>query len=176
MNPPRFLFIVTGSQGAGKTSFCADIISEAQKAGWRTAGLLSRAVFDGSQRTAINAEDIATGQTRRLAIRSEGHPAAIGCWIFDEDTLSWGNTVLKNSLPCDLLVIDELGPLEFDQGLGWQEGFAALDAEQYAIAMVVVRPKLLGQALLRWSKAYIIEIETPEESVEKARILSRQLF
>lgn len=176
VNEP-LLFIVTGSRGAGKTTFCASLARAAQAAGWHTAGLISHAVFSGSLRTSIQAEDLATGGTRTLATRKETEPApGSSMWKFDEQTLRWGNAVLKASAPCDLLVVDELGPLEFEQNRGWLEGLAALDARQYAAAFVVVRGELLPQALLRWPDARIIEIDTPEDSAEKARILSGQLF
>ena len=61
--------------------------------------------------------------------------------------LIWGNHVLSNSTPCDLLVVDELGPLEIDRGTGWQAGLAAVDSKEYAVAVVVVRAELLGRIL-----------------------------
>jgi nucleoside-triphosphatase len=175
--PAPLLFIVTGSRGAGKTTFCASLVRAAQEAGWRAAGVLSHAVFNGSQRSAIQVEDIATGQVRQLAIRSIDKPTpGTREWKFDPEVVAWGNSALSASIPCDLLVIDELGPLEFEHGTGWQAGLAAVDAGQYAISIIVVRSELLGEALLRWEEAHLIEIDTPEDSKEKAHILSNQLF
>jgi nucleoside-triphosphatase len=171
------LFIVTGSRGAGKTTFCASLVRAAREAGWRTAGLLSHAVFSGSLRTAIEAEDLTTGEIRPLAVRSPDQPTPGSReWQFDRETIAWGNRVLAASTPCDFLVVDELGPLEFERESGWQAGLAAVDSRQYAIAIVVIRAELLGEALLRWTEANVIEIDTPEESTEKARILAEQLF
>jgi nucleoside-triphosphatase len=173
------LFLVTGSRGAGKTTFCDHLVQAARGAGWRAGGLISHAVFEGTQRTAIDTEDLRSGETRRLAVAAaHGEPVTPGSqrWQFDPAALEWGDQVLAASTPCDLLVVDELGPLELERGEGWQAALAAIDAQQYAIAVVVVRAELLGEALLRWGEANLVEIDTPEDSAHKARVLSRQLF
>lgn len=175
-SPAPLLFLVTGSLGAGKTTFCRHLVEAAREAGWRTAGLLSHPVFEGSEKIAIDAEDLETGETRRLAARSDTPTPGTRHWKFAEPTLAWGNHVLTACIPADLLVIDELGPLEFERETGWQAGLAAVDSRQYAVAIVVVRPELLGEALLRWDEANLVEIDTREDSEYKARILAGQLF
>lgn len=171
------LFIITGSRGAGKTMLCAHLVHAAQEAGWRAAGLLSHAVFSGSQRSAIEVEDIATGQRIQLAVRVTENPTpGTREWKFSPEAIAWGNGVLKASTPCDLLVVDEFGPLEFERGSGWQEGLLAVDSGHYAICIIVIRAELLGEALLRWGEANLVEVETPEDSQEKSRILAEQLF
>lgn len=173
------LYIITGSRGAGKTTFCQAVVNKAREAGLKTAGLLSLPVFEGQYRTAIEAQDMKTGEKRTLATRSEPGEAEgmhTKHWKFDPEVLTWGNRVLENSTPCDFLLVDELGTLEFEYDRGWQSAFEAVDSRQYAVAMVVIRSELLGEALVRWPHAYIVEIETPDDSREKARILSQQLF
>ncbi len=177
MTPPSpLLFIITGSQGAGKTTFCDLIIQSAREAGWKPAGLLSRPIIEGAQRTAIQAEDLRGGESRRLAVRSDEPSLWSKHWKFDPSALEWGDQILAASTPCDILVVDELGPLELERGGGWQSGLAAVDSGQYAIALVVVRAELLGEALLRWGEANLVEIDTPEDSAYKARVLSEKLF
>jgi nucleoside-triphosphatase THEP1 len=167
-NVQPVLFLITGSRGAGKTTFCDRLVKAAREAGWKTAGLLSRPVFEGAQRAAIEAEDLRTEETHRLATRSDQPTPGLKHWQFDPSAIVWGNRVLASSTPCDLLVVDELGPLEFER--------AAIDSRQYAIALVVIRAELLGDALLRWGEANLVEIDTPEDSAYKAHVLARQLF
>jgi nucleoside-triphosphatase len=174
--PIPLLFLVTGSQGAGKTTFCDRIIHAAREAGWKPAGLLSRPIFEGAQRTAIQAEDLRGGKSRRLAVRSDTPTPGLKHWLFDSSALQWGDQILAASTPCDILVIDEIGPLELERGVGWQSGLAAVDSGQYAIALVVVRAELLGEALLRWPNCNLVEIDTPEDSEYKAKVLADQLF
>jgi nucleoside-triphosphatase len=178
-HPPK-LYIITGSRGAGKTSFCQAMAGAARSAGWQVAGIISNPVFEGSHRTQIVAEDLRSGQTRLLATRREtdqaDQPLATRNWQFDPQAIAWGSAVLSTSLPSDLFIVDELGTLEFERDQGWQAGLLALDSQRYTLALVVVRPELLGEALMRWENAYIIEIDTPEDSQEKARQLSALLF
>jgi nucleoside-triphosphatase len=170
------LFVVTGSRGAGKTSFCANLTNAAREAGWQVTGLLSHPVFEEGTRVAIQAEDLSSGERRQLAVRSETPTPGSNHWQFDRDTLTWGSAVLQAAVPAELLMIDELGPLEFDHDSGWQAGLEAVDSGQYEIAFVVVRAEMLGYAMLRWSDANIVEIDTPEESRAKAKIIAEQLF
>jgi nucleoside-triphosphatase len=175
--PEPILFIITGSRGAGKTTFCARLAKAARAAGWAVKGLLSHAVYEGSLRTAIDAEDLTQGEIQRLAVRSDDAPTpGSRHWKFDAGVLAWGNAILAASTPTDLLVIDELGPLELERERGWGNGLAAIDSRHYAIALVVIRSELIGEALNRWGEAYMVEIDTPEDSEEKARVLSEQLF
>ena len=54
--------------------------------------------------------------------------------------MDWGNQTLNTSTPCDVLVVDELGPLEFERGIGLQNGFTAIDSRNFDFALVVIRP------------------------------------
>ena len=47
-------------------------------------------------------------------------------------------------------MIDELGPLEFRGEGGFLAGFQAIAAQQYRLALVVVRPELIDIARERW--------------------------
>ena len=174
------LYIITGSRGAGKTTFCQTLVRAARAAGWQVAGLISNPVYESTRRTQIMAEDLRSGETRLLATRKDPDQPVQGIatrnWLFDPKTIGWGNTVLNNSLPADLFVMDELGTLEFERQQGWQAGLTAIDSRRFTIALLVMRPELLGDALQRWPDSYIVEIETPEDLEQKAKILAIQLF
>lgn len=170
------LFIITGSQGAGKTSLCARLVEAAREAGWKTAGILSNPVFDGSLPAAIDAEDLHSGEIHRLATRSEDPTPGLKHWKIEDAAIHWGNQVFSTSTPVDLLVVDELGPLEFERGSGWQAGITAINSKKYAIAIAVVRAEMLGEALIRWPQANIVEVDTPEDSAYKAQVLAESLF
>lgn len=179
-SPSARTYIITGSRGAGKTHFCQQLALAARRAGLDVAGVLSLPVFDGVMRVQIVVEDLRSGQTRLLATRKSPEQPGSGIatlnWQFDSQGMAWGRRVLAEALPSDVLIVDELGPLEFEREQGWLSGLAAVDSQQYSVALVVVRPELLGNALLRWPEAYIVEIDTPEDSQEKAQQLARLLF
>ena len=62
----------------------------------------------------------------------------------------------------ELLIIDELGPLEFVDKGGLQKAFEILDSNRYEKAIVVVRPSLLDQATSIWPSAEVIHIPERE--------------
>ncbi|MEA4909911.1 MAG: DUF2478 domain-containing protein [Chloroflexi bacterium] len=178
MNAP--IWLITGDRGAGKTTLCRMLIDAAHRAGWRVGGLLSPPVLEGRERVAIDVEDLRKGERRRLAsLAQPGTPGEVHTcrWAFDAATLAWGDQALRQALPCDLLVIDELGPLEFERGQGWTSAFAALEhAGAYRMALVVVRPELLAAARRRWPQAEILTLMAVEQTPSLAASLEREFF
>jgi len=81
-------------------------------------------------------------------------------WKIHSQSIPWGNDVLAKSLPCDVLIIDEIGYLEFEENSGWDKSFEILEEKQFGIAFVVVRESLVGAALSHWEKAKLIEIKS----------------
>jgi nucleoside-triphosphatase THEP1 len=167
--------LVTGERGVGKTTFCRLLVEAARSArpGIAVAGILSlKALVEGAE-AAIEAIDVASGQRRRLAVRRRETDAADGPsttrWQFTAAALAWGDTVLRAATPCELLVVDELGPLELERGEGWRSGLAAVDSGAYRDAFVVVRPELLDQVRRRWPHAFVIRIESADRAAAAAR-------
>lgn len=139
------IVILTGESGSGKTTICTQIAALARARGLKVAGVLTPPRLAGGCRVGLDVEDIRTGECRPLAERvsvTDG-PATEG-WHFHIDGLAWGTMVLRDATPCDVLVIDELGPLELVQGQGWAMSLDLLRASRFRLALVVVRPALLS--------------------------------
>jgi nucleoside-triphosphatase len=173
------LVVVSGWRGCGKTTFCEKCAGIAQAAGWRVAGLLSPAVFHDGNKTGIDVIDLGSGERRRLA-RLPGNedgnaPFRTTGWVFDPDQMRWGNEILAGIEGCDLLVVDELGPLELLNDQGWTAGLAALDGGHYRAALAVVRPELLDTARRRWHPR-LLWIKEPRQAENKAVRLMRRFL
>jgi hypothetical protein len=52
-----------------------------------------------------------------------------------------------------------VGPLELEEGYGYQEALRLLDEGRYRAALVVVRPALLALARVRWPQAQVLDLE-----------------
>lgn len=152
--------IISGEIESGKTSYCMELATILKAQGWDVRGIVSPAVFDGDTKIAIDAMDLLTSEQRRLAdLRSDTSPTPgpmTKLWAFNLETIAWCNDVLVRSTPCDLLMVDELGPLEFEQGSGLLQGLNALESRAYRHAIVVVRSHLVEEARSRWPDAVII--------------------
>jgi len=168
-NQPHSLLLITGDSGMGKTTWCQQGRDLAQAHGWRVGGLLSIPVMAGVQKVAIDLLDVATGEQRpfaklshplgaRTACPPPDHHVTTGRWLFDPSVLTWGNEVLSRITAVDLLIIDELGPLEFEQRGGLQAAFDLIAAGDYRMAAVVIRPSLIPRAQRRWPEAKIVSV------------------
>jgi nucleoside-triphosphatase THEP1 len=170
LNEP-IITIVSGDIESGKTSYCNNVATELDERGWDVRGVISPAVFDGETKIAIDAVDISTAEQRRLADLRSNNTSTSGPttkrWAFYAETIDWCNDVLKRSTPCDLLVVDELGPLEFEQSSGLLEGLVAVDTRLYQHAIVVVRSHLLDQARSRWPEAETTTVNPSDPSTFK---------
>ena len=146
--PP--IVVVTGELGCGKTTVCGRVVALARAQGMVVAGVLTLARFADGLKAGLDVEDLRTGRRRLLAERDcpSGGPQT-GMWHFYADGLSWGEEALSRTAPCDLLIVDELGPLELIQGQGWTVGLDVLLAGGYRLALAVVRPALLPCFLAR---------------------------
>ncbi len=156
----QVLTVLTAPSGAGKTTFCAKFVAQARQAGLSTGGFICPAVFEGGKKTGIDMLNVATGERRRLGMRScDKGEITVGCWHMDKSVLAWGNEIIAALKDEDVIIIDELGPLELEEGHGYQAAMQLLDEGRYRMALAVVRPALLLLAWLRWPQARILELE-----------------
>lgn len=120
--------------------------------GHSCAGLLTLRE-DGEHRVVV---DVQTGLRRRLTL--PGPPGIpVGRFFFDPEVLAWGAEVLARRVPCDLLVVDEVGPLELGGG-GWAVGLDVLRSGDFRLGLAVVRPELLAEVQARLPGAQSVEV------------------
>jgi len=163
--------LLTGERQVGKTTVCRQVAELARELGYNPAGVLAPAllgkdglpvayhalmVADGEQRPLAWANgDLGKGnlqpETRNLKL-SKGGPHT-SRYSFDADVLSWviGRLQRAISQGCDLLIMDEIGPLELEQGKGLAPILSDLSAGGLPPLLLVVRPELVAQLRRRLS-------------------------
>jgi nucleoside-triphosphatase THEP1 len=150
------LIFITGKSGAGKTAWCQELIRQSQSAGLIPVGLISPAVFQSGFKVGIDLIDIRTGERRHLAVKKEQNTPIDQAgletpgWRFNSQVLAWGDGVLDRLQHPNLLILDELGPLELLENVGLTAGLRLIDGRRYRMACVVIRPTLLPAAQERW--------------------------
>ena len=110
--------LVVGEPGSGKTSWCREYVDEQRKRGATVGGILCPAIEKKGQRVGTNALDLLTGQEIPFA-RLSGHRSfkageKIGDYTISRDGILFACGAIQRAVEssCDLVVIDEVGPLE----------------------------------------------------------------
>ncbi len=140
--------LVVGEPGSGKTSWCREYINRRRESGSSVGGILSPSIEKQGQRVGSNAIDLLTGQevpfARLSRYRSFKAGEKIGNYTISRDGIIFACDAIKRAVEsrCDLVVIDEVGPLE----LG---GKGLMPAVELALAsavdvLMVVRSSLKG--------------------------------
>jgi len=168
------IWIITGPREVGKTRFCTNLVARAREESLCIEGVICPAGYAGKEKISIEIENLKTREQNRLARvkNDETDGLCTDHWIFDPVVMEWGNQIFDQTEACDLLVVDELGPLEFKRGEGWQKALMALDKGNFKTAIVVIRPELLEAACSRWPNSKVIEIPSglTDQAEEKFQI------
>ncbi len=146
--------LLTGERGAGKTQLCQQVVGQARQFGYSCAGVLSPAIILQGEKVGLRLADAATGEERLLAEADRaGGEVRWGRYRFVRATLEWAAELLRGATPCDLLVVDELGPLELKLGQGLVAALGVLEEGAFSLALVVVRPELVDDVRERLRSA-----------------------
>jgi nucleoside-triphosphatase THEP1 len=141
--------LLTGERQVGKTTICKQVAELACGLGYNPAGVLTPVVLDEDGFPAIRYALMVSDGQQRLLARANGDLGGprTSRYSFDEDVLSWviGRLRAAISQGCDLLIVDEIGPLELEQGRGLAPILTDLSAGKLPPLLLVVRPELMGQ-------------------------------
>jgi len=136
------LVVVTGGHDAGKSFFCMRVVRAARRRGLTVGGLIThKLIVEGEEVRYV--EDIGSGEYRVLyrcrpdAGPSQRRPAP--------ETVRWADDALEAAAESDLLVLDELGPLELYSREGWEAALPVLERRTDRLTLVVVGDGLLGR-------------------------------
>jgi nucleoside-triphosphatase THEP1 len=131
--------IITGETGIGKTTVCTKLIELGKTYGIRISGILGIKRADGTRMV----EDIATGEREKLAVPVDNQDGMVGSGFkFMEEGIRFGNRVIEDSGKKDVVLIDEIGPLEM-KGMGFSAYSTLLDSKSPARCLLIIRKKIL---------------------------------
>lgn len=144
--------LVAGRVGVGKTTVCQRLAALMRERGWRVGGILTPAIYDErGRKSGIAIVDLHTGRREVLARVGDdlGGPR-IGPYSFAAEALAWGCRLLEEAWQggFDLVIVDEIGPLELDRGEGFISALHALEGGVVPRTLAVVRDTCL-EALQR---------------------------
>jgi nucleoside-triphosphatase THEP1 len=157
------ILILTGSVQSGKTRFLAGILAGLDKATTGLSGFLSPAVYEGGR---LIGYDLAVlgGEKPAPYLRRQGEPEweRVGPYFLIPDALREARRIIRESRPGDLLVVDEVGPLELGGGGIWEPLGAVLNSPGRS-SLLVVRASCLEplRARLGGRPVKVFSVEEP---------------
>ncbi|MGQ9517294.1 MAG: nucleoside-triphosphatase [Anaerolineae bacterium] len=167
------IILLTGTRRVGKSTVCQRLVEEGRRRGKRLGGFISPAVFnDRGEKIGADLQDVRTGEARRQysteAEKGRAGPQ-IGPFTMDERVLKWGIHLVEEALRAgdDLVMIDEIGPLELLRGEGFAPLLSTLEDFPTALVLIVVRPELvkaLQKRLAGMGHAPIVLFTVTEEN------------
>ena len=128
---------VTGSPGVGKSTLVAKVTSGTKL---RVGGVLARDRRYKDRRTGFELLDLSTGMVGILADESGDGPQLGKYRVHLDDLDRIGAQAVENALGCDLIVVDEVGPME-------------LSSHRFVLAVekAIASPKPMLVVLHEWS-------------------------
>ncbi len=162
------IFIITGTQGSGKTTFLSKLITYLNAEGISIGGFIAHGFWKDNIRDCFELEDLQTG---KKIILSQTKP--IDGWekfrrfYFNPEGFGFGEKILSpdNLINTKLIAIDEIGPFEL-QGKGWRKAIDKLLKETTIPMIWVCRESILKELIAEFDlqnyHMYFISKETPE--------------
>jgi nucleoside-triphosphatase THEP1 len=140
------IIALSGISGSGKTHLCHQIHQQLSEQGVDVAGIICPPFFENGIKIRIMVRNLRSGREKILAgIEKKNSVVNTGKWYFSDEGWEHGLTAMQQALPCDVLIIDEIGPIEIQRSGGWSHAFDLLRGDQYRKALVTIRPELLDR-------------------------------
>jgi nucleoside-triphosphatase THEP1 len=146
------ILIVSGKVHTGKTTFVSILAEVLKRDRLTLAGFICPGSFSGGRRSAYTLVDLDDGTGYPFATTEEREG-----WIrfrrffFNPEALKQGERIIMKGLEkgADLLVLDEVGPLELEGG-GWSRLLGSLKKEERVMQLWVARESILEDLCRRW--------------------------
>jgi nucleoside-triphosphatase THEP1 len=143
------VILLTGEKKIGKSTLCRKVCDWVRARGYKPAGIVCPALYDSDKRKrGFMAEDVRTGRQWVLGTRERKLSGQVyGPYTFSRSGLQRAVHTLKRAPKkgYDLLVLDEVGPLEMERGEGFRSALDMLKGQKYVNLLIVVRPSLIEE-------------------------------
>ncbi len=166
----QHLIIVSGPINSGKTTYLHHLIEYYEQQGLCVGGVTAEALYAGGRKSGYDVRDVRTGAQTALVRSAEATPdpherlQRVGRFYILESGLEFTKKVLAAGLGCDLLCLDEVGPLEMEGG-GHLPALRMLLTEYHGTLLLVAREAVVA-ALTDQAREYGWELVSRYSGVD----------
>ncbi|HHH52582.1 MAG TPA: hypothetical protein ENK91_02905, partial [Bacteroidetes bacterium] len=152
-NNENKLTIISGDVRSGKTTYLKNLINKVKlnDPGIKIGGIIAHGIDKNGERLGFEIEDIMSGDKIVLCDNQpEKGDIKYGRFYFKKAGFDFGHRALQKAIDeCEILIIDEIGPLEL-KGQGWFEDIEKAMEKENLDMYWVVRKSLLEKVLKMW--------------------------
>jgi len=155
MEDPEYhhhITLLTGRVQGGKTTQATLLVNRLVNEGFNVMGFLCPGTFSSGVRSAFSLVNIKTGD--RIPMGSVEEPEG---WVpyrrfhFNPEAFRLGSTWIRDckTKEPDLVVIDEVGPMELEE-MGWWEILQFLCNQKELVQLWIVREHIIQEVAVKW--------------------------
>lgn len=152
-----FRIAITGAPGSGKSTVCRSVLKHLT---CTYGGMTSADIREKGMRVGFEIRDIATGKNGILAHKQGSGPRMGSYHVNLEDLNNIGVAAIRKAMNSDLIVIDEIAPMEFRSPEFVKAVREALDSDRNML--VVLHQKSNHPVADRIRKEFMVYSVTPE--------------
>lgn len=150
MASKKRIFLITGGPGIGKTTVVSKTVTALKARGLAVGGMISQEARDCCTRKGFEVIDVATGKNGWLAHVDQKTGPQVGKYHVNLSDLEriGVKAIASATKDCDVVVVDELGPMELFSNKFKQAVQAAMESGKVVLAVVHAKAKdpLIEQA------------------------------
>lgn len=160
------VFIITGVQGSGKTTFLQTIVEKLKSKGLVVGGFLAEGFWENNSRSGFELLAINDGRSIKLCTnKPTKNYLKLGYFWFNPEAILMGKDILEsNKLNADIMVIDEIGIFELQEKI-WYTPFKELLYSFHKPVIISVREKIVEEVIEKFELSHM-QIFKPDDKLE----------
>jgi nucleoside-triphosphatase len=137
-NSRKRILLLTGSPGVGKTTVLMKTVNALKESGYKVGGMISREIREGGTRVGFEILDLQSSKRGWLAHVNQKSGPRVGKYRVNiEDLTAIGARAILDAVEnCDVIAIDEIGPMELFSEKFREAVRKALESRRLVIAII----------------------------------------